>query len=855
MKKIFKILGFIMLAAVIWFSVTACDELGGAVRANLTGAVSFSSSSPKVGENIIAIYNPGNGTGLPTWQWSRLTNLGEITLSSTGNTYIPVADDVGFLLRATVSYADQNSSVSATTINVVVTGDNTDPSDSECECETEDCTCDSDPGTEPECECEIGNCICDFDPGTDPECECGIEDCICDSDPGTEPECECEIGNCICDSDPDSLIVPGSNGKTAAELNLNKTFNAGAGKPGLRIFPIAQTSVNPNEITTQPTLGLWEDNKFHIEGFNNTFNGGFQNVGFFDVALLYYDQPFDEEFKISAKIKIKQTGDRSTGKGIHFGAYSNMGREPVNAKGDIIPQFGSYQQTKGLGLFFRDGSSPQFRLYYSDYYSTAAGWDPIGNPPLSNLNITNEYIYEVARVRINPDLPYSVDNAQYTYKLFDSNTGISVFDSVSADRSLPLNSTQHPYGREETIWMHESLTGSVYAGICISGSAAVISDIKIWAPANKGGNGMNWNYETDTGDNPVFKTPDTSTNISNAAVVSVSVSPVNPVSFKQPINGMFYPINATLSAFVNPSNANQSYQWVSSNPSVVTVNASGVVTPVGAGSAYVYAESIGLDSDGNTVKSNNVAITIEATPIPTSKMVVINQNSSPEAGTTANNADLTIANADSKNWFTISNAEFPTAFGGSGGWSAMQGVTVVYFDKPLLYSEGAKISAVVKMTSNLPGGIDPFNSGVIIGLMSKPDLYRTPFVHYVGNRVSQNLSRRMPITRGVPNSFSYDFSAVDFSPVALNVELGESFIYEVYREPNNNVYNIVIKDMDGTLIVSGTRSAADGVIGELDVDQPVYAGFIVSGVTVQISDIKITEGSQTLFSTPAPIND
>jgi uncharacterized protein YjdB len=64
-----------------------------------------------------------------------------------------------------------------------------------------------------------------------------------------------------------------------------------------------------------------------------------------------------------------------------------------------------------------------------------------------------------------------------------------------------------------------------------------------------------------------------------------------------------------LTATVSPSNAtNSSVSWTSSNTGIATVNSSGVVTGVAAGSAIVTAHS----TDGSNVTSNNTSITVTA---------------------------------------------------------------------------------------------------------------------------------------------------------------------------------------------------------------------------------------------------
>jgi len=336
-----------------------------------------------------------------------------------------------------------------------------------------------------------------------------------------------------------SMIVPGSGGKTIADLNLDQTLNsvpcACVGecvdvsvcgrKYGMRIAALTQVDVNKEEITTQQTLGLWEDGKFRIVGFGTGFNGGFQNAGFVDALILYYDQPFEEEFKISARIRINRTGGVSTSKGVHVGAYSNMDREPEEEDGKWIPAWGANQFSKGLGMFFRAESAPQFRMYYSDApgTSTTAGTGPM-LPALLDLQLRKEYIYEVARVKINASEPYSVDNARYTFQLLDSKTYLPVVWTTANPPqpvpmpSLNLNATHHPVGNT-FVQKHESLKGKVYAGVCLPGTVAEVSQVKIWTSTDNGGNGMAWTYgvwDADRnligpgfGDEPIFSTPDT----------------------------------------------------------------------------------------------------------------------------------------------------------------------------------------------------------------------------------------------------------------------------------------------------------------------------------------------------------
>ena len=347
------------------------------------------------------------------------------------------------------------------------------------------------------------------------------------------------------------MSVPGAVGLTTDQLDT--TLNAGAadngrpGKSGMKLVNISATvdlnSIAP-DVTGPRTLGMWADGKFHIEGYNVSFNGGFQNAGFNEVSVLYYDQLLEGEFTYSARVKVKRAGGVSTGKGLHFGVYSNMGYEE-----DGEPAWRAAQGSKGLGMFMRAESSVQYRLYYScNTGSTTAGTGAFGNPILTGLNLTREYIYEISRCKIDQAEPYSQANAQYIYRIFDSKSGFIVFDSNKVPTTTPtttpyrsynlaVNSTQHPWGTP--IGMHPSLQGPVYAGVCISGSSLEVSQIKIWNIGNPDtgvaspgstpipNRQLIWNYENGTGNTSdiIFQTPDTTPAYVPALYLSVAASP------------------------------------------------------------------------------------------------------------------------------------------------------------------------------------------------------------------------------------------------------------------------------------------------------------------------------------------
>jgi hypothetical protein len=392
-------------------------------------------------------------------------------------------------------------------------------------------------------------------------------------------------------------VVPGSGGRKVSEIAAENAdfaaYNGRPGKNGMRLAALTQLESAGEDVTTQSTLGLWGDNKFHIEGAGALFNGTFANAGFTDALILYYDKPMPGEFKISARIRIKRTGGVSTGKGINVGAYSNA---DAGLDDNGVPVWKAGQGSKGIGLFFRAESMPQFRLYYSDQFaSTTAGTSAVLTPELNDLKIGKEYIYEVARVKIDPDKPESAEieyqdggsasapvmkksrNLMYTFKLLDSKTyepvvyrgtapnrfpvqlpagAANYFPYTSSNTSaeitanlkqtgIPVDSNRHPVGNT-TIEMAQALRGAVYPGISITGCVAEISQIKIWTSPDHGGEGLEWDYTADNdeggkgvGDKPVFATKDTIPAYVPANSFALNVSPSKSINDETPVrNGV-----------------------------------------------------------------------------------------------------------------------------------------------------------------------------------------------------------------------------------------------------------------------------------------------------------------------------
>lgn len=205
----------------------------------------------------------------------------------------------------------------------------------------------------------------------------------------------------------------------------------------------------------------------------------------------------------------------------------------------------------------------------------------------------------------------------------------------------------------------------------------------------------------------------TNTNVATVAVTGVSVSPTTAtvgLGSTQQLSATLAPANAT----------NQNVTWTSSNTAVATVNASGLVTAVSAGTATITVKTV----DGN--KTATSAITVAA--IPVASVSVSPTTASLYAGNTQQlSATIAPANATNKTvtWTssntgvaTVNSAGLVTAVSAGtanitvttqdGSKTAIAAITVnantnftVYFYKPSNWGTGIKIY----YWSALPTGI------------------------------------------------------------------------------------------------------------------------------------------------------
>jgi len=114
-----KVFVLILLAVMSALVFVACKDVESTTRSALTGTVSLNENSPQVGRTITATYAPGNGSGAQTWQWFRTDGADVLIANAATNTYTVTAADIGKKIKAQVSFADQDGSVSRTTNNAV----------------------------------------------------------------------------------------------------------------------------------------------------------------------------------------------------------------------------------------------------------------------------------------------------------------------------------------------------------------------------------------------------------------------------------------------------------------------------------------------------------------------------------------------------------------------------------------------------------------------------------------------------------------------------------------------------------------------------------------------------------------
>jgi len=126
MKKVFKLVGIIVFAAVIVFSMVTCEDTGEDDTPQidnssysdplLTGSVTITGTAA-VGQTLTANITNLDGYGTVTYQWKRGTE----NIGTDSNTYIVVEADIGLTITVTVTRAGYSGSQTSDPTAVVTT--------------------------------------------------------------------------------------------------------------------------------------------------------------------------------------------------------------------------------------------------------------------------------------------------------------------------------------------------------------------------------------------------------------------------------------------------------------------------------------------------------------------------------------------------------------------------------------------------------------------------------------------------------------------------------------------------------------------------------------------------------------
>jgi hypothetical protein len=358
-------------------------------------------------------------------------------------------------------------------------------------------------------------------------------------------------------------------------------------------------------------------------------------------------------------------------------------------------------------------------------------------------------------------------------------------------------------------------------------------------------------------------------------VTSISIL-INNYTENDPYT-LFEGDDVKLTAQVLPGTATDkgySLEVIEGKDDVVTLDADGTLTAVGDGTAKVQITSTGKKADGTFATSTfGFIVTNDPELITEIRLLVHNQNKPTDPATT------TTAVLNNDNRYVIVNNEADAQV--TNTRADVRGNTILYINKPLKmpkneddsytpYSISGRIKITGTRTTGQPatGG----NYGVITGIFTNPKIpvSATTPLKFVGARSAAHGRKQMYITRDASNNdnSSSGFTLATESGIAIAPGLDkedsaadkvqgfkeQEYIFKVVRT-TSAIYDLKIFSADGeTELASGQRGKDAGnnlaTILQSE-DEYLYLGFIISGVTVEISDIVVKDGETELFKSPA----
>jgi uncharacterized protein YjdB len=350
------------------------------------------------------------------------------------------------------------------------------------------------------------------------------------------------------------------------------------------------------------------------------------------------------------------------------------------------------------------------------------------------------------------------------------------------------------------------------------------------------------NFATDSIAVTINATPDKVTGViiklGNNNVTAIDVREGSPV---------------TLTAVVAPdtaSAADKVVTWSSNDEAVATVEAAtGVVTWIAEGTATITATTVGKKEDGNSATAE---VTVNAKPA--ARLVVYNKGT-PDDGTTTALPALNGANR-----YVITNTTKGSELGGN--WDGdTTGKTLVYLDTPV--TGDFELTARVKVVES-KGDATGLASTVLIGalLAGGTDQAGTALggppgdgtLWFAGIRLSPNAVKARYLSR--TSSSLYTSNAFSGTGSSAETSMYE-YLYKVTRTSGD--YSLKIYDTKDTTKEVGSHTLVSGQDPQAELRTgSVYPGFVLAGIEAEISNVIITEGTTTVFSsgesayTPVP---
>jgi hypothetical protein len=344
-----------------------------------------------------------------------------------------------------------------------------------------------------------------------------------------------------------------------------------------------------------------------------------------------------------------------------------------------------------------------------------------------------------------------------------------------------------------------------------------------------------------------------------AAVVSDPVTlnvrapvPATDVTITNKVGELAIGSSYTFTIDIEPTGSTDDPVWTSSDNNIITVT-NGVIE---AAEGALPDQSATITVRMNDSTSDQVTVTLTGLAEPA--FVIFNQAATPATGTTTTMPEM---NAET-NRFTIVNMHNGASSTGivAAGYTNS---TFVYLNNPI---EGnASITARVRITERHATTQTDTGSGILIGMFTEPrgngnflpgiNITGTPAAGdpppvenrgwFHGVRVAQNATLASAGARSSDNTNGGSTTV----PGTTGRAWDDEYIIEVSRTTLTN-FVITVRDRNGVQLGTITRSG-----GQVQSFDPAYVGFIIHGVTVEISQIQIRDNATftgaTIIETPA----